>query len=80
MHDKFAVVVGKNEIDAGPLELRVEQQLRVGNDNGVVGRVGAVNRLDMRKAPEIRAKAAGVLVGVDFTRVIQGTARYLTNL
>ena len=35
MQDQFLVVLGKNEIDAGPLELSAEKQMRVGNDDRI---------------------------------------------
>jgi len=31
---QFAVVPGQDQVDAGSLEISVEQQLRVGNDDG----------------------------------------------
>ena len=40
MQDQFVVVLGKHQIDAGPLEVAVEQQIRVRDDNRVRGRMG----------------------------------------
>jgi hypothetical protein len=50
MHDQFAVGVGKDQVDAGPLEVCAEQQMRVGDDNGICRRVRGVRdyRIDMR--------------------------------
>ena len=39
VQDEFAVVLGKDQVDAGSLEIPVEQKLRVGNDDRVRGRV-----------------------------------------
>ena len=35
--DQFAVVVGQDQVDARPLEVRIEKQVRVGNDDRVRG-------------------------------------------
>ena len=39
MHDQFAVGVGKDQVDAGPLEIGAEQQMSIRNDDGVRRRV-----------------------------------------
>jgi len=38
-HD-FAVIAGQDQVDAGPLEVRVEQEMRVGNDDRIRWRMG----------------------------------------
>ena len=45
VQNQFAVGAGKNKIDAGSLEIPVEEQLRVGDDNRVGRSVRGVNRL-----------------------------------
>ena len=35
--DQFGVVLGQDQVDAGPLEVCVEKQMRVGNDDRVRG-------------------------------------------
>ena len=47
MQDQFLIVLGKDQIDAGPLEISVEKQMRVRDDDRVRRSVGGVNRLDM---------------------------------
>ena len=32
LQDQFVVVLGKNQVDAGPLEISIEKQLRVGDE------------------------------------------------
>ena len=37
MQDQFLVVVGQHQVDAGALEVSAEQQLSVGDDDGIRG-------------------------------------------
>src|SRR5207248_11430961 len=37
VEDQLALVLGQDQVDARPLEVRVEKQLRVGNDDRVCG-------------------------------------------
>jgi hypothetical protein len=41
-HDQFVVVLGKDQVNAGSLEVSIEKQLRIGNDNRIRGSVGGV--------------------------------------
>ena len=54
LQDQFAIVPGKDQVDAGPLEVAVEQQLRVRDDNGARRSMGRVRRngldVDVRNA------------------------------
>ncbi len=74
MQDQFVVVPGKDQVDAGPLEISVEKQLRVRDDDGVRRRVRSVpgNRLDMGMALGMQTRAVSRELGVEFARVIQG--------
>ena len=56
MQDEFAAVAGKNEIDTGTLELCAEQQMRVGNDNGVRRNVRGVNRFGINVTARVLAQ------------------------
>ncbi len=47
LQDQFVVVFGKDEVDAGSLEISVEQQLRVRDDNGAGGRPMRGHRIDV---------------------------------
>ena len=38
--DQFAIVLGQDQIDDGPLEVRVEKQMRVGDDDRVRRNLG----------------------------------------
>ncbi len=40
LQDQFVVVLGQDQVDAGSLEIPVEQQMRIRDDNGVRRRVG----------------------------------------
>ena len=53
LQDQFVVVPGKDQVDAGPLEVAVEQQLRVRDDDRVRRRVRGVrgNGLDVGMRP-----------------------------
>ena len=56
MQDQLVVVPGKDQVDAGPLEVAIEKQLRVRDDDGVRRRVRGVpgNGLDVGMALECR--------------------------
>ena len=62
LHDQFVVVPGQDQVDAGPLEVAVEQQIRVRDDDGVRRRVRGCDRIDMvmahRDAHPNRQRAA----------------------
>jgi len=74
------VVLGEDQVDAGSMEISVEQQLRVRNDNGVRRRVSCCCDVDIRNgmgmgAKEIgkglRARAVSGETGDEFAGVIQ---------
>ena len=62
LQDQFLVVLGKDQVDAGPLEIAVEQQMRVRNDDRVrQARAPAMEstwRWRMRMARPSRQRAA----------------------
>jgi hypothetical protein len=60
----------QDEIKAGPLEIRVKEEMCVGNDNGVRGRM-AMHGIDMKKRMGRPALAISRNRGVKFARVIQ---------
>jgi hypothetical protein len=70
---QFMVVPGKHQVDAGPLEVSVEQQLRVGNNDGVRGNMRRVraDRLDMGVPVRVQTRAVSVVLGVEFAGIIQ---------
>ena len=74
LHDPFVVVPGEDQVDAGPLEVAVEQQIRVRDDDGVRRRVrGMVMGIGMG------TRAVNVQLGVEFADEIQlATAKWLT--
>jgi hypothetical protein len=65
-------VPGKDEVDAGLLELAVEKQLRVRNDDGARRNVGSRHRSDMELRMRMRAQVVRQL-RVEFAGVIQMT-------
>ena len=65
------VVFGKNQIDAGSLEVTAEQQLGVGNDNGIGGGVRG-RAIDVSKRNGMRDRSFNRQLGVEFTYEIQG--------
>ncbi len=68
MQNEFAAVAGKNEIDARALELCAEQQLRVGNDNGIRRSVGGMNRFRKKMAARVTQSIGNL--GIEFAEVI----------
>jgi hypothetical protein len=75
VHDQFAVGVGKDQVDAGALEVGAEQQMRVRNDNGI-GRRMRRRMLDMHMG--MRSEAVRRQTGVEFANEIQwATAKWL---
>jgi len=68
---QFGVVLGQDQVDAGPFEVRVEKQMRVGNDDRVCWNLGrAVNRYG-RTRRLMPTGAIGGKRGVKFASVIQ---------
>jgi hypothetical protein len=67
------VVPGKDQVDARPLEIAVEQKLCVRDNDRIRRRVGGVsrNRLDMRVPVGVQARAIGGKLGVEFACLIQ---------
>jgi hypothetical protein len=64
------VVLVQDEVEAGPLEIRMKQEMRVGNDNGV-RRCMAVHGIDMKMGLRRPALAIRRNRGVKFASVIQ---------
>ena len=64
------VVLGKHQIDAGPLEVSVKQQIRVGHDNRVRRRMGGAP-IDMDVRIEVRPLAVNGQLDVEFVDKIQ---------
>lgn len=83
MEGQFPIVPGKDQIDAGPLELSVKEQVRVRDDNRIRWSVRSVDGLDVEVAVGIQARpVSGSLgvkfaIGVEFARIIQGTPQWL---
>ena len=50
-------VLGKNQVDAGPLEISVEQQLRIGDDNRIRRSVRSGRRNGFEVAVRMRMRA-----------------------
>ena len=70
---QLLLVVGKHEVDAGPLEISVEEQLRVRNDDGACGRVRRVrgNAFHMGMPIGMQARPVSSKLGVEFAGVVQ---------
>jgi hypothetical protein len=64
------VVFGQNQIDAGSLEVAAEQQLGVGNNNGIGGSVRG-RAIDVSKRNGMRDRSFSRQLGVEFTYKIQ---------
>jgi hypothetical protein len=71
MQDQFVIVLGEDQIDAGPLEFSVEKQLRVRDDDRIRGSVGGVNGFDVDVAIGMQGRTVSGKLGVKFARVIQ---------
>ena len=71
LQDQFAVVPGQDQVDAGSLEISVEQQLRVGDDNGASGGPMCRHRIDVDVRMVRRTRAIKRQFGVEFAGVIQ---------
>ena len=73
VQDQFPMVVGKDEIDAGTLEIAVEEQLRVGNDDRTCRRMRRMRgrRLEVAVSLLMQTRAVSSKIGVEFTGVIQ---------
>ena len=71
MQDQFLVVLGKNEVDAGSLEISVKKQQRVRHDNGAGRNMGGVRRLDMAIRIGMRNRNVSRRISVELTGVIQ---------
>ena len=70
VQDQFVVVLGKDQVDAGPLEVAVEQQMRVRDDDGVRRRVRGY-RIDMVMGIGMSTRTVNVQLGVEFADEIQ---------
>jgi hypothetical protein len=70
VQDQFVVVVGQDQVDAGSLELSAEQQLRVGDDDGIRRSVRG-RAIDMRMHSGMRNRAINRQLGVEFANEIQ---------
>jgi hypothetical protein len=74
MKNKLAAVVGKNEIDAGSLELSAEKHVRIGNDDRIRRNMSGVNRLGVEMAARMQTQSVGgnlgVEIAVEFAEVI----------
>jgi hypothetical protein len=73
VQDQFLVVVGKDQVDAGALEVAVKEQLRVGNDDRICRRMRRTRgrRLDVAMSLLMQTGAVSGKIGVEFTSVIQ---------
>ena len=62
-------VAGQDQVDAGSFEIAVEQQMRVGDDNGVRRSMPPLNGLDIgtRIRIQMRAQIISGRLGVEFT-------------
>ena len=56
-HDQFVVVLGKDQVKAGSLEISVEQQLRIGDDNRIRRSVRSGRRNGFEVAVRMRMRA-----------------------
>ena len=80
VQDEFAVVLGKDQVDAGSREIAVEQKLRVGNQDRIRGGVRG-QMIDVDIGGRMRARAVRRNRGVKFANVIQrGTAKWLITI
>ena len=71
MQDQFLMVLRKDQIDAGPLEISVEKQLRVRDDNRARRNMRGVNRLDVDVAIGMQPRFVSGKAGVKFAGIIQ---------
>ena len=73
VQDQLLVVLGKDEVDARPLEVAVEEQLCVGNDDRARRSVGGMrgDGLDMAMLVGMQARAVSGKLAVEFTGIIQ---------
>ena len=65
LHDPFVVVPGEDQVDAGPLEVAVEQQIRVRDDDGARRRVRGY-RIRMVMSIGMSTRTVNVQVGSEF--------------
>ncbi len=70
VQDEFAVVLGKDQVDAGALEIGVEQKMRVGDEDRIRGRVRG-QMIDVEIGGGMRPRAVRRKRGVKFANVIQ---------
>jgi hypothetical protein len=70
VQDQFVMVVRQHQVDAGSLELSPEQQLGVGDDNGI-RRSMRGRAIDMRMHSGMRNRAVNRQLGVEFANEIQ---------
>ena len=75
LQDQFLIVPGKDQIDAGPLEISVEKQMRVRDDDRTRRSVRGVDGLDMDVAAGMQPRAVSGKLGVEFAGVIQNGHR-----
>jgi hypothetical protein len=68
----LVVVPGQDQVDAGSLEISVEQQVRVRNEDRIYGRMRG-DRIDVKVGIGMRTCAINGQFGIEFARVIQKT-------
>jgi hypothetical protein len=71
MQDQFLMVPGKDQIDAGPLEISIKKQLRVRDDDCIRGNMRSVNRLDVDVAIGIQPRSVSGKLGIESASIIQ---------
>src|SRR5216683_6970267 len=71
--DQFVVLVGQDKVDTGSLEISVEQELRVGDDDGARGSVQGMRRhgIDVKMPMRMRTRAIKRQLGIEFAGVVQ---------
>jgi len=76
-HD-FAVIAGQDQVNAGPLEVRVEQEMRVGNDDRIRWRMGR-RMIHVKIRVRWRGRAIMGKRGVELASVIQRPPKMVNN-
>ena len=74
VNDEFVAVMGQDEVDAGPLELAMEQEIGIGNNERAVRRVSMPRdgkRIDMAFGGRAKTLAIQGGRGIKFASVIQ---------
>ena len=67
---EFVVALGQDQVDAGPIEVRVEQQMRIGHHKGARGWLG-MQRIGLYMVGLYMAVCAVSGPGVDAANVVQ---------